>query len=198
MEGESSGNSSLLVVIGQVLVEPWLGITREGQSPTWLADARALGVPVRHSHGRQSNALVRSLDRSHEWVRWHGRGRTLVPRIDSWLGKRWLDRVPRIEVGEFFSPGAVAWRQSLVDVYALQRWKVMGSLTQALTEDFTHVYFTTASSYVRVNELQSVVAALPSAGLYGGTPFTDAISGVRFASGANRILSRDVVEAVVK
>lgn len=198
VKGESSDSSPVLVVIGQVLVEPWLGITRDGQFPTWLEDARSVGVPVRHSHGRRSNAVVRSLDRGHEWLRWHGRGRSLVPRIDSWFGTPWLDRVPKVEIGEFLAPDAVAWQQSLVDVYALQRWKIMGSLTQALTEEFSHVYFTTASSYVRVNELLSVVADLPSAGVYAGTPFTDAISGARFASGANRIFSRDVVEAVVR
>lgn len=198
VKGESSDRSPVLVVIGQVLVEPWLGISRDGQFPTWLADARSMGVPVRHSHGRRSSAIVRSLDRGHEWLRWHGRGRTLVPRIDSWVGRPWLGRVPKVQVGEFLAPDAVAWQQSLMDVYALQRWKIMGSFTQALTEEFTHVYFTTASSYVRVNELLSVVAELPNAGVYAGTPFTDAISGTRFASGANRIFSRDVVEAVVK
>ena len=35
-------------------------------------------------------------------------------------------------------------------------------------------------------------------GVYAGTPFTDAISGTRFASGANRVFSRDVVEAIVR
>ena len=185
-------------MIGQVLADPWLGITRDGQFPTWLADAKALGIPVRHSHGLRSTFVVRSLDRSHEWLRWHGRGRTWIPRLDAWLGGPWLDRVPGIEVGEYLVPGAVAWRQRLVDVYALQRWKVIGSLTQALNEDFTHVYFTTASSYVRVHELASVIEGLPISGVYAGTPFTDAISGTRFASGASRILSRDVVEAVLE
>ena len=195
---ESSRHApSLLIVIGQVLVDPWLEITRAGQFPTWLQDASAQGIPVRHSHGLRSNSVVRSLDRAHEWLRWHGRGRSLVPRIDSWLGRPWLDRVPHVGVGSFVRPEAVAWQQRLVDVYALQRWKIMGSLTQALTEDFTHVYFTTASSYVRVDKLLSVVNELPSTGVYAGTPFTDAISGTRFASGANRIFSRDVVEAVV-
>ena len=198
MKGDSSSGSSILVVIGQVLVEPWLSITRDGQFPTWLQDAHQQGIRVRHSHGRRSNKVIQALDRGHEWLRWHGRGRSLVPRIDGFLGRPWLDRVPKVRTGEFLDAEAVAWQQTLVDVYALQRWKVIGSLTQSLTEDFTHVYFTTASSYVRVRQLVTAVEGLPTTGVYAGTPFTDAISGTRFASGANRILSRDVVEAIVR
>ena len=197
MADASQGNPRILIVIGQVLVEPWLSITRQGQFPTWLKDANAHEIPVRHSHGRRSNRVVRSFDRAHEWLRWHGRGRFMVPRVDEWLGTAWLDRVPKVNVGVFTSPDSVAWQQRLVDIYALQRWKIMGSLTQALSEDFTHVYFTTASSYVRVNKLKAVVNELPTSGVYAGTPFVDAISGIGFASGASRILSRDVVQAVV-
>ena len=189
---------SLLIVIGQVLNDPWLSITRDGQFPTWLQDAGDRGLRVRHSHGRRSGPIVRALDRAHEWLRWNGRGRTAVPRLDSWLGGPWLSRVPTARVGDFLVPGEVAWAQGLVDVYALQRWKVLGSFTQALSEDFTHVYFTTASSYVRIQELMSVVDALPTSEVYAGTSLTDAISGAHFASGANRIFSRDVIEAVVR
>lgn len=189
---------SLLIVIGQVLNEPWLSITREGQFPTWLQDAKNRSIRVRHSHGRRSGHIVRALDRTHEWLRWNGRGRILVPRIDSWLGKPWLNRIPSVCEGTFLFPDSVSWEQGLVDVYALQRWKIMGSFTQALAEDFTHVYFTTASSYVRVNKLLAVVSELPLEGVYAGTPFRDAISGSQFASGANRIFSRDVVEAIVR
>jgi len=198
VKGHSTSKASVLIVIGQVLTDPWLGITREGQFPTWLADAQALDVPVRHSHGLRSNALVGSLDRAHEWLRWHGRGRSLVPRIDGLMGRPWLDRKPKVKVGRFLEPGAVGWQQQLVDVYALQRWKIIGSFTQALTEDFTHAYFTTASSYVRIHGLIPVVDSLPMSEVYAGTPLTDAISGAHFASGANRIFSRDVIEAVVR
>ena len=188
---------SVLIVIGQVLANPWLDIARAGQFPTWLRDASAYGIRVRHSHGIRPNFIVRSLDRAHEWLRWHGRGRSLIPQIDSRLGSPWLDRVPAVRLGSFVHSDAVAWKQQLVDVYALQRWKVVGSLTQALKEDFTHVYFTTASSYVRVGNLLSVIHDLPLTGVYAGAPFTDAISGTRFASGSSRILSRDVAQAVV-
>ena len=197
LASNSRQTPSVLIVVGQVLANPWLEITCAGQFPTWLQDARAHGIRVRHSHGLRPNSVIRSLDRAHEWLRWHGRGRTLIPRIDSWLGSAWLDRVPKVRSGTFIRSDAIAWKQQLPDVYALQRWKIMGSLTQALTEDFTHIYFTTASSYVRVEKLARVMHELPVSGVYAGTPLRDAISGTLFASGANQIMSRDVVETVV-
>ena len=187
----------ILIVIGQVLSEPWLGITMSGQFPTWLEDASREDIPVRHSFGRRSGSVVRWMDRGHEWLRWHGPGRTWVPRIDSFLGRPLRAWVPKVVVCDFVSAGHVGWQQGLVDVYAMQRWKVLSSLTQCLNEDFTHVYFTTASSYVSVRELQRVINDLPESGVYAGTPLTDAISGVTFASGANRVLSRDVVSEIV-
>jgi len=191
-------NPRIMVVIGQVLSEPWLSITVNGQFPTWLRDAQALGIPVRHSHGRRSGAVTRTLDRGHEWMRWHGRGRSLVPRIDAAIGRPALMWTPIVRVGPFVSPDAVGWRQDLVDVYALQRWKVVGSLTQAMTEDFDLVYFTTASSYVNLRVLASTLSELPRTGLYAGTEHQDAISGTYFASGASRVMSRDVVAAVLE
>ena len=188
----------MLVVIGQVLNEPWLNIALAGQFGTWLPDAEARGIRIRHSHGRRSNRVVRSIDRAHEWLRWHGRGRSLVPLFDAWWGSFWLNHVPSVTLGSFGPSSAVAWQQNLMDIYALQRWKVLASLSQALTEDFTHLYLTTASSYVRVSQLMTAVESLPLTGVYAGTAHVDAISGSQFASGASRVLSRDVVEAVVR
>ena len=188
----------VLVVVGQVLSDPWLSITREGQFPTWLADASRLGVPVRHSFGTPPGKLLRRIDRGHEWLRWHGRGRTLVPVLDELFGRPFRQQVPSAKVVEFLEPGHVGWRQGLPDLYLAQRWKVLGSLCMAIREEFDFVYFTTASSYVRVGTLLEVCSTLPTERLYAGTPMHDSISGEEFASGASRILSRDVVMEVLK
>lgn len=103
-----------------------------------------------------------------------------------------------MRAGTFISEDSIAWQQSLLDVYALQRWKIVGSFSQALQEDFSHVYFTTASSYVRPYGLLRAISEMPESNVYAGTPHVDAISGVSFASGANRVFSRDVIEAVVR
>ena len=188
----------LMIVIGQVLVDPWLSISMTGQFRTWLPIADGLGIPVKHSHGRRPGVLVQLFDRAHEWAWWRVKGQELVPRIDTLVGRRYLSRIPDAEVVDFQGTGSTGWSQNLLDIYALQRWKVLGSLQQALREDFDFVYFTTASSYVRPAELRRTVAALPLSGTYAGTRHVDTRTGLAFASGANRVLSRDVVELVIR
>lgn len=192
------GVPRVLVVIGQVLVDPWLTINRNGQMRTWLGDALPSGFSVRHSFARRPGPLMRIFDSSHEWLRWHGRGRSLVPRIDGAIGRRWLEHVQKLESVSFAGGGLDAWSQGMPDIYALQRWKVVGSLTMAMQEEFDFIYFTTASSYVRLARLAEFVAKLPDKGVYAGTAMEDSDSGVTFASGASRIMSRDVVTEVLR
>jgi len=187
----------VMIVIGQVLAEPWLSIARDGQFATWLHDPLPENVLVRHSFGRPPGAVLGRLDRWHEWLRWHGRGRSVVPMIDAFVGRRWLDSSQRVGTAAFLNRESVGWHQAMPDVYALQRWKVLGSLGMAMEEKFDYVYFTTASSYVRIAALVERVHDLPSVGVYAGTPMIDGVSGARFASGASRLMSRDVVEQVL-
>ena len=121
-----------------------------------------------------------------------------MPVLDEFFGRPFRGRVPSAEVVEFVEPGHVGWRQELPDLYLAQRWKVLGSLRMACREDFDFVYFTTASSYVRVSRLLEVCSELPTERLYAGTAMLDAISGVEFASGASRIMSRDVAMEVLE
>ena len=188
----------VMIVIGQVLVDPWITITREGQMGTWLTPQVSQEFTMRHSHGRRLGPVMRSLDTAHEWLRWHGRGRTLVPPFDAAVGRGWLNRVQAVEQTEFVDGQSTGWSQDIPDMYALQRWKVIGSLTMAMREEFDFVYFTTASSYVRPQRLLDYVSDLPLQGAYAGTPMTDGVSGVAFASGASRIMSRDVVADVLR
>lgn len=188
----------LIIIIGQVLADPWLSISTAGQFPTWLPQAERLGIPVRHSHGKKPGKVLRFLDRTHEWARWSVIGQDLIPRLDAWIGRRYLDHVPVADATKFCENEGTAWAQNLFDVYALQRWKILGSLQQALREDFDFVYFTTASSYVRPSKLLNVVERLPRNQTYAGTRHVDARTGIVFGSGANRILSRDVAELVIR
>ena len=186
-----------LIVIGQVLGSPYLDITAHGQFETWIPEAENLGFRIRHSHGIPPKGVWSSLDRLHEWHRWHGVGRRLIPRLDNTVGRPFRRYIPRANTGPFLSPTSVAWQQRLLDLYACQRWKVIGTMRKALEEEFDYLYLTTASSYVNPRALAKLLRELQLTGVYAGTKMVDAGSGQVFASGANRILSRDVVERVV-
>lgn len=190
----------ILVVIGDVLHEPWYSISVNGQMRTWLPDV--VDDPrfhIRHSHSQPLGAMGGWFDRTHEWARWWDRTRGLIPRLDDAVGRPWRDKRARVTVGTWAGSNQVAWSQAMPDLYALQRWKVVTSMTQALTEaDWNFVYFTTASSYVRAERLWERVRELPETGVYAGTLMIEGVTGEPFASGANRVFSRDVVELVVR
>lgn len=189
---------TVMIVIGQVQVDPWLSITRDGQFATWLRDSLPENVVVRHSFARPPGPVLSRLDRWHEWLRWNGRGRSIVPAIDAFVAKRWLDSSQKVNPTTFLKPESIGWSQEMPDVYALQRWKVLGSLNMAMKEEFDYVYFTTASSYLRPGLLVDFVQDLPTTGVYAGTPMVDSVSAVTFASGASRVMSRDVVLQVIE
>jgi len=188
---------SVLIVVGQVLGEPWLDIATRGQLRTWVPEAESHGLRVRHSYGRPPGGVLRRVDALHEWARWTHWGRLWVPRLDAAWGSLLMNWRQDVSVDEFDGPDHVGWRQGLPDVYMFQRWKVLGSLGQSLQEDYDFVYFTTASSYVRPNALVEFASSLPRSRCYAGTKMVDHGTGLVFGSGANRFLSRDVVEMVL-
>lgn len=189
----------VLVVIGDVLHEPWWSISVNGQLETWLKDAQLdPRVEVRHSHGQRLGRLGQSLDRAHERIRWSAHGRKWIPLLDNAWGRPLRDWRPQVKVGTWADRDQTAWSQKMPDLYALQRWKVVSSLSKALEEpDWNYVYFTTASSYVRLEPLLIRIDALPSSRVLAGTEMTEGTTLERFVSGANRVFSRDVVDLIV-
>lgn len=169
-----------------------------GQARTWIPDALDLGIPVRLSHGKGLSKAGRRLDDIHERWRWHPRTQRIIPALDNAFGRPFRGHVQQVSTGRFPSTDLIAWQQRLPDYYALQRWKIIGSCVAALREEFAYVYFTTASSYVRPSRLLEVVQQLPEVGTYAGTQMIEGRTGEAFASGANRILSRDFVEYLVR
>ena len=196
-------SDDVLIVIGDVLHEPWHSISVEGQMRTWLTSVPP-HVRIRHSHARRLGSVGNWIDTTHEGLRWGSLGvwsrpgKRLIPAIDAVWGRPLRRWQPSVRVGTWAGSGQVSWQQQMPDLFALQRWKVLGSLEQSLREDgWNYIYFTTASSYIRVNALLKRVQDLPESGVFAGTVMTESTTGEPFASGANRIFSRDVVEMVV-
>ena len=188
---------SVLIIVGQVLGEPWLDIATQGQLRTWVPEAEGRGLRVRHSYGIPPGRVLKRVDALHEWARWTHWGRRVVPRVDAAWGSILMNWRQRVAVNEFVGREHVGWRQSLPDLYMFQRWKVLGSLEQSLREEFDFVYLTTASSYVRPREFVEFASSLPRSRTYAGTEMIDHDTGLVFGSGASRFLSRDVVELVL-
>jgi hypothetical protein len=82
-------------------------------------------------------------------------------------------------------------------MYATPSWKILGAWARLLeVPGWSHVYVTNSSSYGRIDELVRCIKDLPQVGLNAGAPGKQ---GPRtFASGSNRLFSRDVVSQILE
>lgn len=177
---------------------PWTEIARCGQLETWLRPGSEAGENVIHVYGRSVTPPKQALDKAYAFLRMmRAPARVVAVGDQIALGRRqeWLPDTS--EADGFLGSGQTAVFVDQADITATVRWKLLAGLNWAVQHrEFDYVYVTTSSSYVSWPRLLTVVDALPRTGVYAGTPMTSA-AGMPFASGANRLLSRDVVEYVL-
>lgn len=190
---------ALVVAIGHADVMPWSEIARRGQAKTWLANDDIQDVACIYVHGSGQKKPVARLDALHESVRWSRRFRGLPGKalrvLDEFATFPTRSLVPNYEFvfdGELARPRL---RVAVPDTYLFAPMKEL-----ALFEFFLRytqadwLYMTTTSSYVRPRKLLAAASSLGKEAVYAGTPIK--AGSLTFASGANRLLSRDVVAAV--
>lgn len=189
----------VMIFSGHALQAPWVEIAKQGMFQTWLAQAEPFGLQVRHMYGMTMPTGTRWLDRWHEWARWQVRGKHIVPAMDAVLSWPWRNALPGYCVRpNFLGTDHIAWHVHVPDSYFSLRWKMVAGYQALLNEcDFDLVYMATTSSYVNIPRLLELTADLPTSGVYAGSRIYDVRSGIEFASGANRMMSRDVLELIV-
>ncbi len=189
----------VMIFSGHALQAPWVDIAREGMFQTWLREPEPYGLQVRHMHGMTMPVGTRWLDRWHEWARWQVRGKHIVPALDATLSWPLRQALPGYcERPRFLGTEHIAWHVHVPDSYFSLRWKMVAGYQALLNEcDFDLVYMATTSSYVHIPRLLELVQDFPTSGVYAGSTIYDVRSGTWFASGANRMMSRDVLELIV-
>ena len=141
-----------------------------------------------------------TLDRLHESIRWR-RGTWGIPSrllkvVDTLGSLPTLSRIPthRSIPREGLSRPRISI--SVPDAYFLGVLKQLALYQYFLLEtEAQWLYLTTSSSYVRTSVVLSVARRLGETRCYAGTPISAGRH--RFASGANRLMSRDVVAKVL-
>ena len=192
--GRVPQHPSVLCAIQHTDLEPWVTIRREGQASTWLAGPLPEHMACVYFVGSPLPDWARRLEIWHERFRWSPRGKWLVP-LDRWVTyplRNWISVVDRTEQ----SSPAETVHLSVPDAFPLLQWKYLGVYRYFLeSTEHNYLYTTTTGSYLRPAMLLQQLKSLPLAGLYAGTPLQ---AGSRsFISGANRLMSRDIVERIV-
>lgn len=187
---------SVLCAISHGLYDPWIAILHDGQELTWLTSPRPQGFEVVHFHGTPVSKMWKNVDKIHERIRWSTRKKAALLKIlDFFLTLPLMEYDATYSKSELLSTRDLSVHTHFPDTYLTYRWKELAFFKYFIQEtDCEYLFLTSTSSYVRPSKLMEFIQSLPSTKVYAGAlPYKDA----NFVSGSNRILSRDVVEAVL-
>ena len=184
----------VLCAIQHTELEPWITLQRDGQAQTWLASPLPEQMSVVYFVGRPLTQAVRYVEVRHEQLRWSRFGKAVIP-LDRTLTFPWRRSVPSTAHVDHRGDVDIV-HLNVPDMFPLLQWKYLGAYRYFLNEtDCDFLYTTTTGSYVRPDKLAGLLVDVPQTGLYAGS-IIDA-GQRRFISGANRLLSRDVVSFLV-
>ena len=190
----SSNSRTLLVGLLQVDAEPWKSIYEKGQLPTWIKSSSAK-IEIVNIYGDTPNKIIRALDRTHEKFRWSKLLQGPIHYLDRYLNKYlrkktnpvWSEKKDKYVTNLHVKVPSMHLTLPIVE---LVLFKYFMNRTKA---DF--LYISNSSSYINLTKLEELIQTFPISKVYGGTTHT--FDNIDFQSGANRILSRDLVEKLV-
>lgn len=186
---------SVLCAIQHTELEPWVTLQRDGQARTWLSSPLPDQMSVAYFVGRPLPPLLRYVEVRHEQLRWSRFGKVVIP-VDRALTFPWRRSVPSASLLERRGPTDIV-QVDMPDMFLLLQWKYLGAYQYFLDEtDCDFLYTTTTGSYLRPSKLVGLLGGVPREGLYAGSVISAGPR--RFISGANRLLSRDVVSFLVR
>lgn len=183
-----------MVGLLQVNAEPWKSIYEEGQLPTWIKSSPP-SIEIVNIYGDTPSKIVRGLDIVHETLRLSSSLQGPIHALDRNLNKyfrkksnpKWSKKKDEYVTSLHVKVPSMLLTLPVVEIvlfkYFLNRTKA----------DF--LYMSNTSSYINLIELEKRLQYFPISKVYGGT--RDTSGEIQFMSGANRILSRDLVEKLV-
>lgn len=185
-------NTTSKLVIGHALYSPWLEILNEGQLKTWLLDQ---GPNIHHSYGHPVKPVLRNIDVKYWDMKWMN----LIGRLVM-LGERAINfplSLINLQIIEKpgFLPKTINWEILTPDLNVLLGNKTIAIFEHFLKSDRNYLVTSTSSSYINLDVLNKLIDKLPDKNVIAGRILQQRET--KFASGAFRILSRDVVAYIV-
>lgn len=173
--------------------EPWKTIKKFQSQAGWLSRSFPQHVKPYFFVGSDNSKIMNLVESSHEYLRWSRVGRITIP-VDRIISK-FFSGLPTIHT-EMSNSHVPTVRVEIPDLFFLLNQKYLGAYQYFLKHTTADYLFTTnINNYCQLNLLSEIIQTLPSSGVYAGT--TLQAGKKSFISGANRILSRDIVELIV-
>lgn len=179
------------------LYKPWIDILLSGQEPTWLSDKRPETLSVIHVHAKKLNRVGQKLDKFHEKMRFKSRYTALpLSIVGEIILYPFRSKIPKWRFSDQICPRDRVIEIQIPDAYLSMKWKDLGTFKYFYEEtDRDFLVLTTTSSFLNLENLNSLLQRLPKTGTYyGPRPY----EGANFVSGSFRIFSRDVVLTILE
>lgn len=186
----------ILVAIAHKNREPFRSTLQHHLSRGWLSSNVPEGLEVVVYCGKKLSGAGDFLDRLHERARWTPYLSSLVYRFDRLLAstRPWV--VPSYEVVNRLGTGIVSVQIATPPFLMFSSLHLLGIFRYFLEETSAkHLFTTTSGNHIRPERLLSLSNDLAEEGCYAGTVLD---FGEPFVSGANRLMSRDVVTRLVE
>ncbi len=186
-------NANVVIGVLQVDSDPWREIFEEGQMKTWMK-SKSDSIQIVNLYGSKPGRFSTVFDRVHEsarWGYWTWELTLLFDRVFLRMLRKWRNPKWRIVSNEDFV--AIYAKVPSVSVALPIRELALFKYFLEFT-DANFLYMTNTSSYIRLELLNELTRTIQRDNVYGGTMLT--FQSIRFASGANRIFSRDVVRHI--
>lgn len=187
---------SVLVAISHKDREPFRSARHHHLSEGWLSSNLPDGIEAVFFEGKKLGAGSDCFDRLHERARWAPRIGSLVYRVDRFWASTRPSVVPSYKVLGRSQIGVVSLRVAIEDFLSLASLKCLGVFQYFLEQSSAkYLFSTTVGNFIRPVRLLSLLDYVPERSCYAGT--VGYVDGP-FVSGANRLMSRDVVARLVE
>jgi hypothetical protein len=191
-----SNNLSVLCVVRHVVKEPYISIQEHGQERTWLCNQFPENFEAIHIHGRKPNMFLNLIDKYHENIRLnYGYLAKILGFIEDFLMFPLLNFIPTTSPSTELKSMHKVIQVNFPDIYLTIRWKFFAIFDYFISNtNHNFIFITTTNAYVRPYALMNLLKNIPHENIYTGA-YT--WPGSTFISGANIILSRDVVQKLL-
>jgi len=176
---------------------PWTDILYRGQCQTWLKDYINSNINILHIYGNPPNKVLRKFEKTDEIIRLNFSYINFIRKLYLKPIYFWMHRKQiYTKATKLQSTDMPALEISMIDINPLVMFKILTTLEWFVnTTDYTHMYATTTSSYLRINKLKQHLNDIKNPLDFCGTILKH--DGINFISGANRLFSRKVAEKIL-
>jgi hypothetical protein len=170
------------------------------QLSTWLVTVDTDRMEVGIFASRRPSWLTMKFDLLHENFRWRSRITSLFLRFfdcfSLFFFKNWI---PSIRVREDLPvKGAKFYEINNIETLMTFKWRYISIIKKFLESECEYLYMTNSSCYLDVPKFLLYVDGLEKRPIYAGSKIVSGrYSENIFASGANRLISRDIAEKIM-